>query len=71
MFRKEGVKVDVPFQDVDTGEEWWFCGEVERVHAVMIRIKFANGDPCINLKPKENEVRLCVHTPQLQTRFKL
>lgn len=71
LFREEGLKVDVSFVDEDTGEKWWFCGEVEKVHKVMVRVKFVNGDDSVNLKPVESAIRRCTHNPQLETRFKI
>lgn len=59
-FRVPNKRVDVNFA------EGWFCGTVaDPPGNVQIRVNFANGDKSRRLKPKEGEIRECLHSPQL------
>jgi hypothetical protein len=59
-FRVPNKRVDVKFT------EGWFCGTVaDPPGNVQIRVNFANGDKSRRLKPKEGEIRECLHQPQL------
>jgi hypothetical protein len=61
VFRKPGVLVDVNFH-----RDGWFCGSVDHFCAKQVAVTFVNGDPMRRLVPVQNEIRLCVHNPQLR-----
>jgi hypothetical protein len=59
-FKRVGKKVDVEFDD------GWFCGHVSSLAGkTQIWVSFANGDAPVRLRPKEGDIRECLHEPQL------
>ena len=62
-FMKVGIKVDVIFHDTKE----WFCGSISKISSVQVTVDFINNDNSVRVKPKEGEIRLCSHSPQLKT----
>lgn len=60
IFFRKHLKVDVNFHS-----DGWFCGVVDQFTEKQVHVVFKIDDPDKRLEPKENEIRLCRHRPQV------